>query len=489
MPPSGAISLCDGPSPRAAALALAAVAVAGTGLLAWRFYHYGYWDWDLAFFAQAMHGLAHGNTHSSLFGVNFFSNHANFVAALLLPVWLVAPHPLTLVALKVLSVCGAGWFVYLVARERLGGRAAFLVLVLFLLYPPNLFGVLYEFDFESLAPVVLAAMFWCFLHDRWRTFAALSVVAILTKENLPLVVAGFGVLGLWRKKGDRLRWGVLPLAAGLASFWLLAAVVVPWFAGGTNSADHPYIAHYGHWGNSLGDVLSRLARNPGDAVRWIFLPEDRPWFIDTAGVFLFAPFLALPAMIPIAPVILQHLLSSVGNEHKIFFAYLLPVAPFIFFGLVSALAFLKSRVPRLVLPALLLALVLVGARAQFHWNGLSGRFLPENAREWTAARDTLMRRVPPGAPVITAKPFLARMCTRDGLYAFYKVYAPEYDGPGQRFVVPDDVRYALLDDSDGWYLRALAKDEGRVRRRVDEFVRQGGWRETAREGPIRLLQR
>lgn len=481
-PPAG------GP-PLAVALATTfAVAAAWAALLAYRFFHFGYYDWDLAFFAQAMHNLAHGSTRSSIFGINYFANHANFVSLLLLPVWFAAPHPLTLVGLKILSVCGAGWIVYVVARDMLGGLAAYLVLLLFLAYPPNLFGVLYEFDMESVAPALLAGMFYCFLKDRWRVFAALAVVTILVKENLPLVVAGFGVLGLW-KKHDRVRWGLAPIVAGLASFWLLAAVVVPWFANGEMSGNHQYIAHYGHWGNALGGALGAILSDPWGAIRWIFLPADYPWFIDTAGVFLFAPFLAAPEMIPACPLILQHLLSSVGNEHKIFFAYLLPIAPFIFFGLVHALAFVRRRAPRLVLPALLVATALVGIRVGHHWDGLRTRYLPEYASQWSSARSELMARVPAGAPVIAAKPFLARMWDRSDLYPFYKVFAPEHNAPGAEFVVPDNVRFALLDDSDGWYVRALEKDEYGVRARVDRFVRRGGWRETARSGPIRLLER
>ena len=139
-------------------------------LLSYKFTHFGYYDWDLAFFSQGMWNLSHGSGHVSLFDTNFFSNHANLIAYLILPIYRIFPHPLTLVFLKVISYVTAAFVLYVLAKEKLGPVAAILMLWLYLTYPPNVFGLLYEFDFESLAPGLLMLIFYFYVKDHWQGF-------------------------------------------------------------------------------------------------------------------------------------------------------------------------------------------------------------------------------------------------------------------------------------------------------------------------------
>ena len=50
------------------------------GLLAWKYYSFGYYDWDLAMYAQVMGNLKHGSLYSSLMGMNFLGNHAEYIS-------------------------------------------------------------------------------------------------------------------------------------------------------------------------------------------------------------------------------------------------------------------------------------------------------------------------------------------------------------------------------------------------------------------------
>ena len=72
-------------------------------LLSYKYFHFGYDDWDLAYFSQSMWDLSHGISYNSLFDANFFSNHDNLIAYLVLPIYQVFQHPLILIFLKVFS--------------------------------------------------------------------------------------------------------------------------------------------------------------------------------------------------------------------------------------------------------------------------------------------------------------------------------------------------------------------------------------------------
>ena len=153
-------------SKRAALLCLAAFLAWGF-ILVRKYIFFGYEDWDLAFFAQAMWNLRHGSQYVSLFDINFFGNHSNLIALICLPVYIIFMHPLTLIFLKLLSFICAGYVLFLIAQPKIGETLSLLVLLLYLIYPPNIFGLLYEFDFESLAPIFLTLLNWQKHTERW----------------------------------------------------------------------------------------------------------------------------------------------------------------------------------------------------------------------------------------------------------------------------------------------------------------------------------
>ena len=100
-----------------------------------------------------------------------------------------------------------------------------------------------------------------------------------------------------------------------------------------------------------------------------------------------------------------------------------------------------------------------------------------------------MALVPAREPVIASFPFLARLTERGGLYAFYKVYTRSFNAPENKFHLPDDVAYALIDDRDPWYQGALAADHEFVKGKVEDFFIQGGWQLLRSSGPISLYRR
>ncbi|MBF0619396.1 MAG: DUF2079 domain-containing protein [Candidatus Omnitrophica bacterium] len=92
-----------------------------------KYFCFGYYDWDLAIYNQAMWGLSRGTMTPSIWGINFFSNHAEYISFLLLPFYFIAQHPLTLIYLKVLAHVLAGYVLFRMAVERLGLRPAFVL--------------------------------------------------------------------------------------------------------------------------------------------------------------------------------------------------------------------------------------------------------------------------------------------------------------------------------------------------------------------------
>jgi len=120
-------------------------------LLTNKFYSLGYYDWDFDLAAQTMWNLCHGSTRVSLYGTNFLANHSEYFAFLLVPVYSFFQHPLTLIHLNLLSFFGGAFVFYRIAQKNIGSWMAICFMTLFIIHPANIFMLLYEFHFESLA--------------------------------------------------------------------------------------------------------------------------------------------------------------------------------------------------------------------------------------------------------------------------------------------------------------------------------------------------
>jgi uncharacterized membrane protein len=458
-------------------------------VLLWlRFQNFGYYDWDLAFFAQAQWQLAHGSQWVSLFGTNFFANHANLIAIPITPLYWLFPHAFLLVLLKIASVTIAGWVIFQIAKEKIGGEFALWLMILFFIYPANIFAVLYEFDMESLAPGFLALAYYFYTKDQWKPFLLMLAGAVLIKENIPLVVAMFGLFGLFSKQ-DKWKWGGVPLILGVLSFLAIIKIIIPACNGKPIGSEHTYINHYAHLGDSLSSVLQNALFHPVLTLKKVLTVNDINWGIDLFGSLLFLPLLAPAALLITAPLWAQHLLSASWQEHSIFFNYSLTLAPFIFFSLIAALAWLQKKIPARMFFIMSCLFMTCLVSLTFHWQGIRTRYAPEYTNKWNTVRQAFLKQIPAKEPVLASFCFLPSLVNRSGLYAFHRIYSKEHNLSGKAFPIPEQVHYALIDLSDPFYTYAVQEDPLFVHERLKRFYQEGQWHIKAKQGPVYLLQR
>lgn len=465
-------------------------------ILLYKYYYFQYYDWDLAFFNQAMWNLLSGRLHVSLFGIPFFANHSNFFALLLLPLYAVFPHPLTLVFLKLLAYLSAGFVFYYFVQKRTGKGTGLLFMLLYLVSLPNIYGVLYEFHFESLSPVMLFLLFYFFSEKRIRAFWITSALLMTLKENMPLVVAVFGVCGLLSGGRSRLAWGVIPLGVSLAVFFLLTARVIPAFSG---TDAHPYLGHYAHLGAGSDNMVLGAISRPGTIFRQLALEQNGILLLNLFLPFLFLPLLCPRVVLLCAPVLFQHLLSNQVQEHSIYYHYMLPVMPFLFLAFFFVMRRIDRRLKqrRCRWAYYVLLLMFVGLHLfniWWHEDNIDHRIRHYethgllNRNKWE-----LVGRIPRDAPAAATFAFLPELSARRYLYALHMVYDDFFHSEGRAYVLPAHVGYALVDFSDGWLTHRLyLKGEEvsrRVTRRVRAFLEENPWAVTGAAGDVVLLER
>jgi len=464
-------------------------------LLEYKYFNLGYYDWDLAFFSQACWQLLHASQFTSITGINYFGDHSYFITLLTLPFFALFPHPLTLILLKLSAFIIAAYLFYRIAYESLGQSAALALMVLYILFPANIFSMLYEFNPECFAPPALFWMFMAFQKKQWRSFFIASILLMLIKENMPLLVCAFGLWGLFHKGcPPKIAWGSFFL--GAAVFYVLVIDVVPYFR---HLSHHAFVVRYAYLGHSVGSIIFNLFTQPQRVGKVVFLGFHDGYIQSLFGPLLVPALFSWQILLLMSPVLLQHLLSNGMSEHSIYYHYGATMAPFIFLATMRTLCFCSQRANRKVSNSLLLLLIAASAINLYGYKDAFVLRLNYHHDRLSAARWALVDAVPPQQGVITTFDFLAPLSLREHVYTFHKVYDDSYQNPeaiksselntGGPFVLPDQVRYALIDFKDAWIIVDLQKDRRVTSERIQAFLRKSNWTEMMSYGSIVLLKR
>ena len=464
-------------------------------LLFYKYDHFGYSDWDLAFFTQACWQLLHGSQFTSITGINYFGDHSYFITLLILPFFALVPHPLTLVMLKLIAYLVAVYLFYKIVLEALGQKAALVLMVLYVIFPANIFSILYEFNPESFAPPILFWMFIAFQKQQWRSFLAASVLLMLIKENMSLLVCTFGVYGLLSKKcPPKIAW--FSMFLGAAVFYILVVYVVPYFR---HLTYHAFIVRYAYLGHSVGEIVFNVFTHPQKGAAFVFSALNRRYILSLFGPLLVPALFGWQLLFLAAPLLLQHLLSNAGQEHTIYYHYGLTIAPFIFLATMRTLSLCRRKFSRRIFNAILFLLMALSIR------DLSGYVVPfmyklnRHFDHLDAVRWVFIEAIPPQEGVIATFDYLAPLSLRKNLYSFHKVYDEFYQNPkkiklselntGKPFVLPDQVHYALIDFKDGWIRDSFKLRPQITSERIQAFLQKSHWQIIKRYGSLVLLKR
>jgi uncharacterized membrane protein len=248
--------------------------------------------------------------------------------------------------------------VFRLARKHLGSERAGIGFALaYLLYPPTTWLALNEFHPVALATPALLFAFWYLDEDRLIPFAGFAVLAMTTKEEIGLVVAGLGVWYAVRRR----KWqtGGIVAAAGLLVSVIAIAVVIPHYNDG---ADSSFYGRYDAIGGSAGGIAKTAVTHPWRLLEQAFQTGDLHYLLQfalpLALVFAFAPLLLVAAL----PELALNVLSATPTQTSIHFHYVAAAIPPLVMGAVLGAAALTRRFPTrtsLVVTAIV-AVTLVG---------------------------------------------------------------------------------------------------------------------------------
>jgi uncharacterized membrane protein len=266
---------------------------------------------DLVIFDQGVRGYAHFRAPVSIArgvsdgeGAHFLllADHWSPVLALLAPLYWIHDSPATLLVAQGVLFALAIPPLWAYTRRQLGPGAAYFVCVAYALSLPVMEAVIFDFHEVAFVPVLTAVMVERFdAGKRWQPILA-AVALLLVKEDMGLLVAGFGGYLLLTRR----RWtGLAFVVGGVAATWVATRVLIPAFGGSAT-----FYWAYGQFGSTLGGAALNVITHPLHALR-VFVT---PWvkartMIGLLAMFGFLP-LASPMVVAVLPLLAERMLAS-----------------------------------------------------------------------------------------------------------------------------------------------------------------------------------
>ena len=235
--------------------------------------------------------------------------------------------PRILLVFQTLALVSGALPVFLLTRKYLPELPilAALMATAYLL-SPALLG-LNIFDFHPLAlatPLLLYAVL-ALTYKRYVWFLVACVLAAACKEDVPLTIALFGILVVWKYKLPRL--GIVLIVGGILWSLLAFKVIIPHFYPGAQANNFWY--RYEALGSSPGAAIVNALTHP-----WLlfttFITLNRLYYL--AGLVRsvgFLPLLAPEWLLPAIPALAENLLSTDPNLFSGVFHYNAAIIPFV----------------------------------------------------------------------------------------------------------------------------------------------------------------
>jgi uncharacterized membrane protein len=295
---------------RVAALTAAAALIYAADALI-RFRRFLTSTFDLVIFDQGIRGYAHLSAPVSIArgvadgGTAHFvllSDHWSPILAMLAPLYWIHDGPATLLVAQAVLFALAIPPLWLFTRRQLGVPCAYFVSAAYALSLPIMAAVTFDFHEVAFVPVLTAVMAERFQAGR-RVPAILAAVALLlVKEDMGLLVAGYGGYLLVTRR----RWtGLAFLVGGVAATWLASGVLIPAFGGSAS-----FYWAYGEFGRTAGSAAAGIVTHPLHTLHVLVTPGVKVRTMIGLLVPLgFLP-LASPLTLAAVPLLAERMLAS-----------------------------------------------------------------------------------------------------------------------------------------------------------------------------------
>jgi len=292
---------------------------------------------DLGNMAQTVWNTHHGRifTFTDPNGVDNLSRlafHADFMLIFISPLYYLWEDPRILLLTQTLVIAFGGIFVYLISKEILNNKLISLVLSFsFYIYPAVNYVNLFDFHAVSFTITLFLAAFYFILKRKYSISLIFLFLAGITKEEVWVVNAIFGIYLTFQPKQRNL--GILVFLVSSLVFYFLIWQAIPKALGGNHFA----LSFYRDFGDNPTQVIKTLILSPHKVLP-IILEQERLDYIKKLFIPLgYMSFLSPQYLIFALPDLAIDLLSKNKVLHQIYYQYSSAIIPFVFISTIFSL--------------------------------------------------------------------------------------------------------------------------------------------------------
>jgi uncharacterized membrane protein len=298
-----------------------------------RYFTFQAGTYDLVIFDQAIRSYSRLHLPVSVaagvhrgFGTSFavLGDHFSPILALLAPLYWIHAGPRTLLVAQALLFAAAIAPLWVFARRELGSTwAAYCVALAYAISWPVAQAVVFDFHEVAFAPVLTAVLFERFSayrrgSGRWWQVVLPGLGLLLVKEDMGLLLAGFGAGVLLKSLRDRrARW----LGAGFVVGGLFGIVVTTGFVLPAFGSNAIYYWRYGRFGPTMPSAAWQMVTHPLTTLDTFVSPGLKlHTMVLLALVSAFAVFLS-PWLLTVLPLLADRMLADAPNWWGLDFHY------------------------------------------------------------------------------------------------------------------------------------------------------------------------
>ncbi len=283
---------------------------------------------------NTLHGRFFQITTSMYNETNFLGGHFSPIFLLFVPFYAVFASPKWLLFFQALAVGLSAVPIYWLAKEKLKSyRIALVFLASYLLNPFLQNGLLYDFHEVVLAAVFASWAFYFLEKRKNNLFAISSILLAICQEHLVLIVFMMGLYAFFIQK--RRKFGLAVSIASLFYFFVIVAIVMPFFSHTGKPALLENNAQYGNryaWlGASIPEIIKNIISHPLAILSAILSAERMKYLFYLVFPVFSLGLYSWPILI-IFPLVLINLLSSNPMTYDIFFYHSAVLVPFVYFA-------------------------------------------------------------------------------------------------------------------------------------------------------------
>ena len=301
------------------------------------------WGFDILVYAQPIWNTAHGH----IWEVSIYSwtntelgHDFVLVELLIAPFYRLFGGNIVLIVLQSVAIALGGIGAYVLARDVMPKVRPIVCALFPALYLSLLFINRTNLDEFKSRNIIMWTFFFLWLGYRTnRTWLVWTMIglALLTRSDVGLVVAMFGVVALTQRKRWTLSW--LPIAVGMIWFVMVIYVIVP----AHSTAGFIYEDNYAWLGGGLTGIIKSVLTRPWYVAQGVFTGVKLRYTFDLLFPFAFLPLLRPRILLIPLPIYALNMLSGYENQFSIVHHYNALIVPWLMIAAIEVVGDIAQR--------------------------------------------------------------------------------------------------------------------------------------------------